>query len=232
MFGFDAYPILVTPHTQGFKVALTKDTAWTVVEQLFYRQDVTLKYEDHSFAKNVSGRLQKAERGKDKQRRVEIPTSLGKLLSMNAFAHFKAVAPKEGVVTAPAGVLDAFAKPLEDMLYGIGDDGDKPNVQAVQQDQHNEDDEPPAKRQRRQAEEMIVQRAEDVIVEDRVCLRVVHTGVGRMKSISSFVKHTDAKLKVDDVAVTFHDELPTSTEDKLVRVLRPRLQNGLARGPH
>ena len=220
---FDRHPILTRPFEQskkfGFKLAVARDTAWTMLEQLYYRQDLSLKYEDHRIAKNTDVRLKKEQQGAGKARIVKLPRSFEQLMSMNAFLHFKGVASRQGVVTAPVGVLDAFAKPLEEVLYGEGDEA----VDIVLD--QDDADEPPAKPQEQEMTQMIVQRTEDAIAKSRVCARIVHTGIGRMKSISTFVQHGQTKLECDDVAVTCHDELAGSSKDILVRDMVPRLCN-------
>ena len=60
----------------------------------------------------------------------------------------------------------------------------------------------------------------------RVCVRVMKSNVGRVKSISTYVPMGGPVLQQGDVAATLHAEMPGSTPERLITNMRPRAVAG------
>ena len=66
------------------------------------------------------------------------------------------------------------------------------------------------------------QRETNAETQRQLCFEILYKGVGKMKSVNSFVHRTGALLRESDMAIAVHDVVPGSRDDELAVDVRPR----------
>ena len=181
------------------------------LERLIYRQELSQKFEKHTFARKhhvKEDRKSAQESGRRKPKLPATPTTDSDLLVMNAHKHLQAVGREYLMFTVPLrpdGHLPFEGTSLEKSMDMVDDVLEE----ATQERQ-----------EARSAEVAIVVQKP---AAQRVCFRVLHSAVGRIKTVSTFVHKTGPVLEHSDIAISIYDELPNSTHDSLAVKLEPRM---------
>ena len=152
---------------------------------------------------------------------------------LNVTEHLKTVASEYGMLTMPTradGELQIQTRTIETAIFPPEPPDQFPEVLPPIANGA------PSKRRRlsdalcevieEQRDEQARSDASDGHLPARICLRVLKTRAGRVKSIATFVPKGGPTLAVSDMAATVHLEMQGSSTEKLVANMQPRAIGG------
>ena len=211
--------------------AVATYNAWSMFEQLAYRQDVIEKSESYFVARKDHENMEKSDKPKRQNENGHTPMQLHYVLECNAVSRLKEVASPYHAITFPSmidGQPALHATAVEDFIFScdmqqhtadnVGNEGlaiiaDSELVQVASQ---------PKMRRRLQngLAPVLVEDVQAKEVPPIMCAKMLSKSIGRAKTISTFINKTGPRLEHDSFAVSVHDVL-ASGPNELTIDLKP-----------
>ena len=234
-FGWTQHPELSELYDKKNPTSAEGKRAWSLLEQLFYRQEIEQKYVRHREARrhhqlhDASDKLQVEGERRHKSRHAG---TLDAVLLGNVLGHLKTVCSSYDMITMPSmmgGHPTVIARSVDEVLHpdealddavadSEGSDGENsvrsssPKRRRLLADAPVEDEPGHA----------LVERDDDI---GAMAFRILKANLGSTKTISTYIHRTGQRLAQDDVAITLHDCFENSAE-RLCTDITPRISPG------
>ena len=220
-FGLENHPlftgILRTDYSWG---KVVPPRVWALFEQIIYRQELSVKHESFPAANKLADRDDERRKMIAHRRpaRSEIPTSVERVLLMNASEHLKTRGSDFGMLTMLRrrdSDIRLEAQSLEELLHReeriaeevAGDDQSDGELDALDQS-HRRLEQAAAELQMAEREQNARDDAQDNLVEGRhparYCFRILKASPGRIKTVATYVPEGGAVLNERDVEEHSH----------------------------